>query len=271
VSEYWVKLAVRYYADHAVETLPDADTELMFVRGLARAGELGRAGFIPESSLPQLSRKRRYAATAETLVTAGLWTKVDGGYQVTNWDHWQDGMDTLTKRREADRARKRASRAAKREAFVRGQSADMSADVTPTEREKEQERSTNVDLRASRAPARVTASGLNGTARSVHAEKLVQEYADDCDPKPTRKVRTQLAREVDALLREQWDDQRITAALTEIGRRGLGPSLLQNVAFEMHTRSNGSRASPRSTSDERAAAAQSLKQQFAQLPPGGTT
>lgn len=114
----WVKLSVRYYADEKIEALPDADTELMFVRSLARAGEMRKGGFIPESSLPLLSRRRRYAASVDALIASGLWTKVDGGYRVTNWSDWQDALDGLEKRRTTDRDRKRASRAAEREALV---------------------------------------------------------------------------------------------------------------------------------------------------------
>jgi len=124
----WVKLSVRYYADHAIESLPDADTELMFVRGLARAGEVKQGGFIPETSLPHLSRKRRFLPLVDALVTAGLWTRVDGGYRVNGWDHWQDGIEALAKRRADDRERQRKRR-----------SRELSRDVTRAEGELEGE------------------------------------------------------------------------------------------------------------------------------------
>lgn len=140
----WVKLHTRYYADAKVESLPDADTELMFVRGLARAGELQREGFIPAESLPQLARRRRYAVSVDALLAAGLWTRVPGGYQVTGWDHWQDGLDGLARRRTADRERKRRQRAAARETTRESRdigptSRDMSRDVTVPEKEKDKE------------------------------------------------------------------------------------------------------------------------------------
>lgn len=136
----WVKLSTRYYADPRVEALPDADTELMFVRGLARAGEVEREGFIPEESLPKLARRRRYAASVNALLASGLWTRVDGGYQVTGWDHWQDALDALAKRRAADRERQRRRRAAARETTRESRdnpplSRDMSRDVTVVEEE----------------------------------------------------------------------------------------------------------------------------------------
>ncbi len=122
----WVKLAVRYYADPKVAALPDADTELMFVRGLARAGEQGAGGFIPESVLPELARRRRYAACVDALLAAGLWSRVDGGYQITRWADWQDGLDALTRRRTADRERQRRRRAAAREERPTGARAESS-------------------------------------------------------------------------------------------------------------------------------------------------
>lgn len=135
----WVKLHVRYYADHRVEHLPNADAEVMFVRGLARAGELKLGGFIPKASVPKLARRRASASVA-ALVHCGLWTEVDGGYQVTNWDAWQAALNALVERRAADAARKRLARAAAKAARASADSSmDASANVHPTEKEKEEE------------------------------------------------------------------------------------------------------------------------------------
>lgn len=137
----WVKLGVRYYTDTKIRELDDA-AELMFVRGLARAGEVEHGGFIPESDVPLLTRRRRYGGLVDALVSSGLWTRVDGGYQSAAWSDWQDELDALTRRRKADRERKRATRAAaKRETSVHDEvSADMSADVRTTEGEEDLEK-----------------------------------------------------------------------------------------------------------------------------------
>lgn len=142
-----MKLAIRYYADPKIASLPDEASELMFVRGLARAGEEGREGFIPESALPELARRRRYAACVDVLVAACLWSRVDGGYQITRWADWQDGLDTLARRRAADRERQRRRRAAANQSMSRDiewlsrdgsrVSRDASRDVTPAESESE--------------------------------------------------------------------------------------------------------------------------------------
>lgn len=127
----WVKLAVRYYADPKVTGLPDADTELMFVRGLARAGEIAHGGFIPESDLPLLTRRRRWGSCVKALVAAGLWSPVDGGYRITAWADWQSAADALAARRQADRERQRKHRQKSRD------NEDVSRDVTGADLEKE--------------------------------------------------------------------------------------------------------------------------------------
>jgi hypothetical protein len=143
--DWWVKVAVRYWCDPKVAALPDADTELMFVRSVASDHAKRAGGFIPESALPELARRRRYAACVDNLVSSGLWSRVDGGYQITRWADWQNELDALEKRRAADRDRKRAKRADERasrtdtRAGVRGLSADASAEVQTVEGERDRE------------------------------------------------------------------------------------------------------------------------------------
>lgn len=108
-----MKLAVRYYADPKVASLDEA-SEVMFIRGLARAGEEAAEGFIPEHALPELARRRRYATLVDALVNAGLWSPVPGGYQIVRWADWQGELDALTRRRTADRERQRRRRAAEK-------------------------------------------------------------------------------------------------------------------------------------------------------------
>lgn len=139
----WVKLAVRYYFDPAIRgmngDLADA-AEVMFTRGLARAGEIGQAGFIPEQDVPLLARRRRYGAVVKVLTESGLWTAVPGGYQVRRWSDWQDHLDALTRKRTADRERQRARRASAREDRPGSTlSRDASRDVTAVEGEGEKE------------------------------------------------------------------------------------------------------------------------------------
>lgn len=128
-----MKLAIRYYADPKIVGLPDADTELMFVRGLARAGELGREGFIPDADLGLLTRRRRMDSCVRALVDAHLWSRVPGGYQVNAWADWQSAADALAARRMAERERQRKHRR-KKEQESRDIE-DSSRDVTAPEGE----------------------------------------------------------------------------------------------------------------------------------------
>ena len=214
----WVKLAIRYYADPKVASLPDEATELMFVRGLARAGEEGRQGFIPESVLPELARRRRYAACVDALVASGLWSRATGGYQVARWADWQDGLDALAKRRAADRERQSRRRAAAAGVPAGSQaevptpvdnpsilsrdngqmsrdvdqvSRDMSRDVTPSDLDKER------DLRGS-------SRSNTHVAREAGPEPPRQcpEHLEDPDPPPCGRCKR--ARQVHELWEQQW-------------------------------------------------------------------
>jgi hypothetical protein len=163
----WVKLATRYYGDERIEALDDA-AEVMFTRGLARAGELEREGFIPDSSLPKLTRRRRYETVVEQLVVSGLWSRVDGGYRVSRWADWQDALDDLARRRTADRERQRRRRermSASRDTAV------SSRDVTRTEEEEDKE------LRG------VGSAKSHDRARASPAPKC-PKHANDPNPPP---------------------------------------------------------------------------------------
>lgn len=106
----WVKLSARYYLDVAISNLPDADTEVMFTRALAYAGDQETGGFVPAGMLPALCRSRRYEVCARALVTSGLWLASRGGYQITRWEEWQSELEAIARRRSADRERKRHQR-----------------------------------------------------------------------------------------------------------------------------------------------------------------
>jgi len=124
----WVKLSARYYLDVAIANLPDADTEVMFTRALAYAGDQETGGWIPTGMLPAFCRNRRYEASARALVAAGLWLPAKDGYQIVRWQEWQSELDAIAHRRSADRDRKRRERSAKAKAQLNGMSRDMSED-----------------------------------------------------------------------------------------------------------------------------------------------
>jgi hypothetical protein len=165
----WVKLATRYYDDAAIEGMDDA-AEVMFVRGIARAGELEREGFIPSSSLPKLTRRRRYETLVEQLVASGLWISVPGGVQVTSWSDWQDALDDLARRRTADRDRQRRRRERAKSTPSRD-NGHVSRDVTATEEELEKE--------LPRGSAKT--DGWRSTSGSTSFEDREEEPQTRCD------------------------------------------------------------------------------------------
>ncbi|MBP2370274.1 hypothetical protein [Pseudonocardia parietis] len=104
-----------------------------------------------------------------------------------------------------------------------------------------------------------TAAALNriGPAHSANAYRLVQTYAGTCNRRPTAKILSQLAVEVDALLDEDWPTELIADVLTAWGSKSLGPAALQAVAHEVANRP-AARDAPRrtrTTDDKRAAVA----------------
>src|SRR5690606_4852596 len=145
IAVQWVKLSSRYYFDPAVIGLPAADTEVLFVRSLAYAGDQDTGGFIPEHVVGGLCRRRRYQSCVSALVDARLWTPVPGGWQIRAWSEWQSELEAITARRRADRDRKRRQRerAKGTESAVKSQvkdmSRDMSADSHVTVRSRERE------------------------------------------------------------------------------------------------------------------------------------
>lgn len=169
---HWAKLAVRYFLDPKIRgmrgDLADA-AEVMFVRSIAWAGELGQAGFIPEQDVELLTRRRRYADVVDVLISLGLWETAPGGYRVVRWTDWNGELDALARRRAADRERQRRRRERLARAS-RDASRDDSRDVTRTEGEEDKEpkqlggESATGD-RASRdsQPPRTCAKHPNGT------------------------------------------------------------------------------------------------------------
>jgi hypothetical protein len=63
----------------------------------AYAGQHGTGGFIGELSLPCIHATK---AEAETLVSAGFWDMVPGGWDIHDWDEKQVSDEAARKRRE---------------------------------------------------------------------------------------------------------------------------------------------------------------------------
>lgn len=67
-------------------------------------------GHVPRGRLGRLCPFGNPIAAAETLVDAGLWERVDSGYQFRDWDHHNYTREQVQNERERARQRKRRSR-----------------------------------------------------------------------------------------------------------------------------------------------------------------
>jgi len=81
--------------------------EVLFVRSLAMSKRLLSDGVVKRVQLPSLclGLPGRPQTIVAALVSVGLWTEIDGGWQITNWLKWNPTAASL----QAKAARKRAS------------------------------------------------------------------------------------------------------------------------------------------------------------------
>lgn len=189
----WVKLFTHYDADVAIATADDA-AEVMFTRALAYAGRNRTGGFIPAGQLHHLTRHpaRAKRIVAQLTRTAphgapGPLQAVDGGYQIRNWEHYQDQLEAIEERRKADRDRKRKQRQKDKQPtatppLVTGPSRDSHADVRTGEGEEERDAAAAAARPASTAALPPAVEILRAT---LEAHKLSVRWdtltADDLD------------------------------------------------------------------------------------------
>ncbi len=171
----WVKLATDYFLDPCVADLDDA-AEVMFIRGLSYAGGAETHGKVPRSILLTLGRKR-HAASAKQLVAAGLWTEVEGGWQIARWDDWQSELEALVKRRSNDRDRQARHRAASRERS-RGPSRDSHA---PESKKGEEEVAAAAATRPLPPPVEILKTRLDAAKMVVRWDTLTDADVADVE------------------------------------------------------------------------------------------
>ena len=121
---HWVPLPSNYDQREAVVAAGD-DAELLYVRAWAYSGRAESAGFVPDAQVPRLTPTRT-KARLDALLRTGLFSRVDGGYLIVDWN--ADAHDKAVDRRRRDADRKATKRAAARQSdaerpgSVRGQS-----------------------------------------------------------------------------------------------------------------------------------------------------
>lgn len=85
----WVRLDTAFPRNHKVVALLSHRNHravLVYLFGLAYAGEQGTDGFIPRETLILL---RARSADAHALVNVGLWHEEPGGWQINDWAEFQ--------------------------------------------------------------------------------------------------------------------------------------------------------------------------------------
>lgn len=82
----------------------------LWLCGLVHSNVQLTNGYIPEAALGLLGVVKRPRTAASKLVTAGLWEKVPGGYQIHDYHDFNPRAEDTKKRREADRVRKESAR-----------------------------------------------------------------------------------------------------------------------------------------------------------------
>lgn len=113
LGEY-VPLSISYADDDAIlGASPFA--ELLFVRGLALAGQLNSDGYLTEAQVVyragrKLGSEKKVRTLAAELVERGVWERQDGGYDIRAWLKWNKSTEELGRDRARDRDRKRAER-----------------------------------------------------------------------------------------------------------------------------------------------------------------
>lgn len=113
LGEY-VPLSISYADDDAILGASPL-AELLFVRGLALAGQLSSDGYLTEAQVVyragrKLGSEKKVRALAAELVERGVWERQDGGYDIRAWLKWNKSSEELGRERAKDRDRKRSER-----------------------------------------------------------------------------------------------------------------------------------------------------------------
>lgn len=240
-------------------------------------------GFVPREQVEVWDPKCKLA---DRLVAVGLWrhAEQDGekGYRFHQWSEFQPTRESIEAEREAWRRRKAAQRARKSprvspedtpgdgEGDVPGghpEGVPRMSGTRPVPSRSSPDGEERDSLRSSRPARRPTPAELDRDAHSDHARRLIDDYAATCKARPSATVRRRLGPGVDELLAEGWPDHLIAGALAFWRDKGLDPKTFPSVANEFANRNpTGPGSSKPSTTDQRVAAAQALKDLYPDSP-----
>lgn len=106
----WVKLSDDWYDDPKVIEAGD-DGGWLWVVALSWSARNLTDGVIPKRQLPRLTTLPKPEALAARLVEIGLFSVVDGGWQIANYHDYQPTRDSVLAKRKADADRKATGKA----------------------------------------------------------------------------------------------------------------------------------------------------------------
>lgn len=191
----YVAIDVDYWTDDKVIAV-GLDGAVLFLQALGWSRKHLRDGFIPEHMTAVvgaafgITAKRARAAVAK-LTAEGMWTPVDGGYQVdpVKWAEWQMTRQEIEDDRARDRERKRAAR--QKKALRNGDGAqltDESADdITSDSTAQVAERrgtSQRVGGGRVRSDSGRTPSGFHEESSPPRQDKTRQDKTEVSKPSP---------------------------------------------------------------------------------------
>lgn len=99
----WVRLDDGFAAHPKIAALPDNAFRL-HIAALCYCATHLTDGFVPYAAVP-LFGIRRVPVAGGALLELGLWDKVEGGYQIHDYLHYQESREKVMSRREATRER----------------------------------------------------------------------------------------------------------------------------------------------------------------------
>jgi hypothetical protein len=102
----WIRLDTQFPTNPKVLTLVEGKkfrAAFVYCCSLSYSGAHGTAGYIPKSALPFIHATPKEALD---LALLGLWKPAVGGWDINDWDEYQESSEAAVKRRE--RARKGA-------------------------------------------------------------------------------------------------------------------------------------------------------------------
>lgn len=105
MGQQWVRLDSSFPRNHKLLALLGMSSghrgAVLYLCGLAYAGEQGTDGFIPREALAMLHGR---PVDAVHLVDVGLWHKDPGGWTVHDWEHYQPSTEEQHMRSKRARA-----------------------------------------------------------------------------------------------------------------------------------------------------------------------